>query len=130
MSGNETRKCANVTIIDDRIVEWEESFEVTITFPPGQPALQIGEIVPPAMQINVTVNIIDDDGELEEWNEDVHIIFVPFSHVQSNIYSFQGIVHEGYDDKFFCVQVCASVKASIMLSCLSALCRARGFCGI
>ena len=84
MSGNETRKCANVTIIDDQIVEREESFEVTITFP----ASEIGEIVPPAMQIIITVNIIDDDGELEEWNEDIHIIFVPFSHVQCNIDSF------------------------------------------
>ena len=88
MSGIETRKCANVTIIDDQIVEREESFEVTITFPPDQTALEIGEIVPPAMQIIVTVNIIDDDGELEEWNEDIHIIFVLFAHVQCNIDSF------------------------------------------
>ena len=64
LAPSETRKCVNVTIIDDRIVEHMEPFEVIITFPPGQPALQIGEIVPPAMQIKVTINIIDDDGEL------------------------------------------------------------------
>ena len=45
-----------------------EPFEVIITLPPGQPALQIGEIVPSGMQINGTINIIDDDGELM-WNE-------------------------------------------------------------
>ena len=45
-----------------------EPFEVIITFPPGQPALQIGEIVPNATQINGTINIIDDDGELM-WNK-------------------------------------------------------------
>ena len=64
LAPSETRKCVNVTIIDDKIVERMEPFEVIITFPPGQPALQIGEIVPPAMQINGTINIIDDDGEL------------------------------------------------------------------
>ena len=46
-----------------------EPFEVIITLPPGQPALQIGEIVPPGMQINGTINIIDDDGEQLMWNE-------------------------------------------------------------
>ena len=70
---NETRKCANVTIIDDQIVERMEAFEVAITFPPGQPALQIGEIVPPAMQLNGTINIIDDDGE-HIGNRIIHII--------------------------------------------------------
>ena len=64
LAPSETRKCVNVTIIDDKIVERMEAFEVIITFPPGQPSLQIGEIVPPAMQINGTINIIDDDGEL------------------------------------------------------------------
>ena len=62
------RNCINVTIIDDKIVERKESFEVIITFPPGQPALQIGEIVPNATQINGTIIIIDDDGELM-WNK-------------------------------------------------------------
>ena len=64
LAPSETRKCVNITIINDEIVERLEPFEVIITFPPGQPALQIGEIVPPAMQINGTINIIDDDGEL------------------------------------------------------------------
>ena len=50
-----------------------EAFEVAITFPPGQPALQIGEIVPPAMQLNGTINIIDDDGE-HIGNRIIHII--------------------------------------------------------
>ena len=70
LAPSETRSCVNVTIIDDKIVERREPFEVIITFPPGQPALQIGEIVPPGMQINGTINIIDDDGELmsnETW---------------------------------------------------------------
>ena len=67
LAPSEIRKCNNVTIVDDKLVERTEPFEVIITFPPGQPALQIGEIVPPAMQINGTVNIIDDDGELM-WN--------------------------------------------------------------
>ena len=47
-----------------------EPFEVIITFPPGQPGLQIGEIRPPGMQINGTIYIMDDDGELignETW---------------------------------------------------------------
>ena len=47
-----------------------EPFEVIITFPPGQPGLQMGEIRPPGMQINGTINIMDDDGELignETW---------------------------------------------------------------
>ena len=64
LAPSETRKCVNVAIIDDKIVERTEPFEVIITFPPGQPALQIGEIVPSGMQINLTINIIDDDGEL------------------------------------------------------------------
>ena len=64
LAPSETRSCTNVTIIDDKIVERTEPFEVIITFPPGQPALQIGEIVPPGMQIIGTINIIDDDGEL------------------------------------------------------------------
>ena len=64
MAPSETRKCVNVAIIDDKIVERTEPFVVIITFPPGQPALQIGEIVPSGMQINLTINIIDDDGEL------------------------------------------------------------------
>ena len=64
LAPSETRSCTIVTIIDDKIVERTEPFEVIITFPPGQPALQIGEIVPPGMQINGTINIIDDDGEL------------------------------------------------------------------
>ena len=68
LAPSETRKCVNVTIINDDIVERMEPFEVIITFPPGQPALQIGEIVPSGMQINDTINIIDDDGELM-WNE-------------------------------------------------------------
>ena len=68
LAPSETRKCVNVTIINDDIVERMEPFAVIITFSPGQTALQIGEIVPPAMQINGTINIIDDDGELM-WNE-------------------------------------------------------------
>ena len=71
LSGNETRKCVNITIIDDQIVERMEPFEVAITFPPGQPAFQIGEVVPPAMQLNGTINIIDDDGE-HAWNKILH----------------------------------------------------------
>ena len=68
LAPSETRSCTNVTIIDDKIVERMEPFEVIITFPRGQPALRIGEIVPSGMQINGTINIIDDDGELM-WNE-------------------------------------------------------------
>ena len=64
LSGNETKKCVNVTIIDDQIVERTEPFAVTITFPSNQPALQSGEIVPREMQITGLINIIDDDGEL------------------------------------------------------------------
>ena len=64
LAPSETRKCVNITIIDDKTVERMEPFEVIITFPPGQPALKNGEIVPPAIQINCTINIIDDDGEL------------------------------------------------------------------
>ena len=64
LSGNETRKCVNVTIIDDQIVERTEPFTVTITFPHDQPAIQSGEIVPREMQINGLINIINDDGEL------------------------------------------------------------------
>ena len=41
-----------------------EPFEVIITFPPGQLGLQMGEIRPPGLQINGTINIMDDDGEL------------------------------------------------------------------
>ena len=67
LAPSETRKCVNVTIIDDIIVERMEPFEIIITFPPGQPALQIGEIVPPAMQFYIIINIINDDGELM-WN--------------------------------------------------------------
>ena len=52
-----------VTIIDDQIVEQLESFEVIISFPSNQPALQSSDIVPPGMQINGMINIIDDDGE-------------------------------------------------------------------
>ena len=66
LAPSETRSCTNVTIIDDKIVERMEPFEVIIIFPPGQPALQIGEIVPNAT--NGTINIIDDDGELM-WNK-------------------------------------------------------------
>ena len=73
------RNCINVTIVDDKIVERKESFEVIITFPPGQPALQIGEIVPPAMQINITINIIDDDGELT--SNEIHKEFFVISHI-------------------------------------------------
>ena len=64
LSGNETRKCVNVTIIDDQTVERTEPFAVTITFPPDQSALQSGEIMPREMQITGVINIIDDDGEL------------------------------------------------------------------
>ena len=64
LSGNETRKCVNVTIIDDQTVERTEPFAVTITFPPNQPALRSGEIVPREMQTTGLINIIDDDGEL------------------------------------------------------------------
>lgn len=63
IAGNETRKCVNVPIIDDKTVEMRESFGVVITFPPEQQAIDSGEIVPSAMQINGTINIIDDDGE-------------------------------------------------------------------
>ena len=52
-----------VTVIDDQIVEQLESFEVIISFPSDQPALQSSDIVPPGMQINGMINIIDDDGE-------------------------------------------------------------------
>ena len=64
LSGNETKKCVNVTIIDDQTVERTEPFAVTITFPSNQPALRSGEIVPCEMQITGLINIIDDDGEL------------------------------------------------------------------
>ena len=64
LSGSETMKCVNVTIIDDQTVERTEPFAVTITFPLDQAALQSGEIVPREMQINGLINIIDDDGEL------------------------------------------------------------------
>ena len=64
LSGSETRKCVNITIIDDQIVEKTEPFAVTITFPANQSALQSDEIVPREMQINGRINIIDDDGEL------------------------------------------------------------------
>ena len=60
MSGNETRKCANVTIIDDQTVEKEETFEVTFTF---QKASNSGEIGYPAMPICGKIHIIDDDGK-------------------------------------------------------------------
>ena len=66
--GSETKKCTNVTIIDDETVEMMEPFEVIIIFPAGQESVDIGEIVPAAMQLNGTINIIDDDGELI-WNE-------------------------------------------------------------
>ena len=62
LSPNETRKCVNVTIIDDETVEEVEPFEVSITIPSGQPAIDTGEIVPSSMQIYGTVNIMDDDG--------------------------------------------------------------------
>ena len=82
LAASETRNCTNVTIVDDKIVERMEPFEVIITFPPGQPALQIGEIVPPAMQINGTINIIDDDGELM-WNKVYKKeIICDFTHLQ------------------------------------------------
>ena len=64
LSGNETRQCVNVTIIDDQTVERIEPFAVTITFPPDQSALQDGEILPREMQITGLINILDDDGEL------------------------------------------------------------------
>ena len=64
LSGNETKKCVNVTIIDDQTVERTEPFAVTVTFPSNQSALQSGEIVPREMQINGLINILDDDGEL------------------------------------------------------------------
>ena len=64
LSGNETRQCVNVTIIDDQTVERTEPFAVIITFPPDQSALQSGEIVPREMQITGLINILDDDGEL------------------------------------------------------------------
>ena len=64
LSGNETRQCVNVIIIDDQTVERTEPFAVTITFPPDQSALQSGEIVPREMQITGLINILDDDGEL------------------------------------------------------------------
>ena len=77
LSGSETRKCVNVTIINDQIVEKKEPFEVTITFPSGQEAIDSGEIVPPSMQISGTINIIDDDGELI-WNGSIYRkLFVP-----------------------------------------------------
>ena len=44
-----------------------ESFEVSITIPSGQPAIETGEIVASSMQIYGTVNIIDDDG-MPVWN--------------------------------------------------------------
>ena len=64
MSGNETRKCANVTIIDDQTVEKEETFEVTFTFfLCEQKAFNCGEIEYPAMPICGKIHIIDDDGK-------------------------------------------------------------------
>ena len=64
LTGNETKKCISITIIDDKIVEMMEPFEIIITFPSGQVTVDLGEIVPAAMRLNVTINIIDDDGEL------------------------------------------------------------------
>ena len=82
LAPSEIRKCNNVTIVDDKIVERREPFEVIITFPPGQPALQMGEIVPPATQINGTISIIDDDGELM-WNKVYKKdIICDFTHLQ------------------------------------------------
>ena len=52
LTPSETRKCANVTNIDDKIVERMETFD---------------KIVLPAMQINGTINIADSNGELM-WN--------------------------------------------------------------
>ena len=65
MLGNETRKCANVTIIDDQTVE-KETFEVTIAFPSGQEAIDRGDIVPPSNPIKAKIYINDDDGEHDE----------------------------------------------------------------
>ena len=69
--GSETKKCANINIIDDKTVEMMEPFEFIITFPPGQEAIDSGEIVPAAMQLTGIINIIDDDGELI-WNEAIN----------------------------------------------------------
>lgn len=66
MFGNETRKCANVTIIDDQTVEKEESFEVTITFLLSPEANDSGDIVPTSNPIKAKIYIIDDDGEHDE----------------------------------------------------------------
>ena len=71
LSPNETRKCVNVTIIDDETVEEVEPFEVSIIIPSGQPAIDTGEIVPSSMQIYGTVNIMDDDG-MPVWNNIIH----------------------------------------------------------
>ena len=59
LAPSETKKCVNVNIVERMCME---PFEVIITFPPGQPGLQIGEIVLPGMQINGTINIINDNG--------------------------------------------------------------------
>ena len=80
LSGNETKACVNITIIDDETVEREEPFEITIIFPPDQPAIDSGEIVPPAMQINGTINIIDDDGKLM-WNNIIYRHLCTLVHV-------------------------------------------------
>ena len=71
MMGSETKKCAIITISDDKTVEMMEPFEFIITFPPGQEAIDSGEIVPAAMQLTGIINIIDDDGELN-WNEAIN----------------------------------------------------------
>ena len=105
LAPSETRKCVNVTIIDDKIVERMEPFEVIITFPPGQPALQIGEIVPSGMQINGTINIIDDDGELM-WNE----IQEDFTHLHSELNTLRGCcICRAFNDRS-CTCVCRNVR--------------------
>ena len=75
MMGSEMKKCTNIIIVDDKTVEMIESFEFIITIPPGQEAIDSGEIVPAAMQLNGIINIIDDDGELIQ-NEGVWSVYM------------------------------------------------------
>ena len=59
---NVTKKCFDVIIKDDPMVERTEPFLISVVFPPNQAALQSGEIIATGSG-NGTINIQDDDGE-------------------------------------------------------------------
>lgn len=56
----ETRACFNIAIIDDKIIELDELFQVVITSPTGQEGLESEEFKPVQVELNVTIS--DDDG--------------------------------------------------------------------